>query len=73
MIMGICHCSALELSMMQDQKLFALHMHSFLRRGSNMVVVPFAYKGRQYCHDGLILLCSTLIIREACPEIDDAP
>jgi len=69
MIMGVCHCTALELSMMQDQKLLTVRWHWFLGGGSNMVVVPFAYKGGQYCRYGLMLLRSPVIIQDARPEI----
>jgi len=38
-----------------------------------MVVGIFAHKGGQYCHYGLMLLCSPVIIQDATPEIGDAP
>jgi hypothetical protein len=38
-----------------------------------MVVGPFAHKGGQYCHYGLMLSCSLVIIQDARPEIGDTP
>jgi len=38
-----------------------------------MVVGIFAHKGSQYCHYGLMLLHSLVIIQDARPEIGDAP
>jgi hypothetical protein len=38
-----------------------------------MVVGLFAHKGGQYCHYGLILWRSLVIIQETRPEIGDAP
>jgi len=38
-----------------------------------MVIGPFAYKGGQYCHYGLRLSRSPVIIQDARPEIGDAP
>jgi hypothetical protein len=38
-----------------------------------MVVGLFANKGGQYCHCGLMLSCSLVIIQDARPEIGDAP
>jgi hypothetical protein len=38
-----------------------------------MVVGLFAYKGGQYCHYGLMLSRSLVIIQDARPEIGDAP
>ena len=38
-----------------------------------MLVVIFAHKGGQYCHYGLILSHSLVIIQDARPEIGDAP
>jgi len=73
MIMGICHCSALELSMMQDQKSLTLCWRSFLGGGSDVVVGPVAHSGGQYYHYGLMLSRSPVIIQDARPEISDAP
>jgi hypothetical protein len=38
-----------------------------------MVVGIFAHKGGQYCHYGLMLSRSLVIIQDARPEIGDAP
>jgi hypothetical protein len=38
-----------------------------------MVVGPFAHQGGQYCHYGLMLLHSLVIIQDASPEISDVP
>jgi hypothetical protein len=38
-----------------------------------MVVCPFAHQGGQYCHYGLMLLHSLVIIQDASPEISDDP
>jgi hypothetical protein len=38
-----------------------------------MVVSSFAHKRGQYCHYGLMLLHSPVIIQDARPEIGDAP
>jgi len=38
-----------------------------------MVVGPVAQKGGQYCHYGLMLSHSVIIIQDARPEIGDAP
>jgi hypothetical protein len=38
-----------------------------------MVVGLFAHKGSQYCHYGLMLSRSLVIIQDAKPEIVDAP
>jgi len=72
MIMGVCHCTALELSMMQDQKLLTLRWYSFLGGGSDMVVGPFAYKGGPYYHYGLMLSRRRLIFQDARLGICDA-
>jgi hypothetical protein len=37
-----------------------------------MVVCIFAHKGGQYCHYGLMLSRSLVIIKDAGPEIGDA-
>jgi len=37
-----------------------------------MVVGPFAHKGCQYCHYGLMLSCSPVIIQNVRPEIINA-
>jgi hypothetical protein len=37
-----------------------------------MVVGPFVNKGGQYCHYGLLLSCSLVIIQDARSEIGDA-
>jgi hypothetical protein len=37
-----------------------------------MVVGPFAHKGSEYCHYGLMLSHSIVIIQAARPEISDA-
>jgi hypothetical protein len=58
---------------MQDQKSLTLHWRSFLGGGSDMVVGIFAHKGGQYCHYGLMLSRSLVIIQDARPEIGDAP
>jgi hypothetical protein len=71
MIMGICRCTALELSMMQDQKSLTLRWRSFLEGGSDMVVGPFVHKCGQYCHYGLMLSCSLVIIQDVRPEISN--
>jgi len=39
----------------------------------DMVVRIFAHKGGQYCHYGLMLSRSLVIIQDARPEIGDAP
>jgi hypothetical protein len=38
-----------------------------------MVVGIFAHKGGQYCHYGLMLSRSLVIIQDARPEMGDAP
>jgi hypothetical protein len=38
-----------------------------------MVVGIFAHKGGQYCHYGLMLSRSLVIIKDARPEIGNAP
>ena len=38
-----------------------------------MVFGPFAHNGSQYCHYGLMLSCSLVIIQDARPEIGDSP
>jgi hypothetical protein len=73
MIMGVCRWTALELSMMQDQKLLTLHCRSFVGGGSDMVAGLCAHIGGQCCHYGLILLCSLVSIQDARPDIGDAP
>jgi hypothetical protein len=73
MILGICRCSALELSMMQDQKSLTVRWHSFLRGGSDMVVGSFAHTGGQYSHYSLMLSGSPVIIQDTRLEISDAP
>jgi len=47
-IMGVCHCTALELSEMQDQKLLTLRLRSFSGGGSDIVAGLCAHKGSQY-------------------------
>jgi len=59
--------------MMQDQKLLTLRWRSFLGGGSDMVVGIFAHNAGQYCHYGLMLSRSLVIIQDARPEISDAP
>jgi hypothetical protein len=38
-----------------------------------MVIGPFPHKGGQYCHHGLMLSRSLVMIQDAGPEIGDAP
>jgi hypothetical protein len=38
-----------------------------------MVVGHFAHRGDQYCHYGLMLLCSVVIIQDTRRKIVDAP
>jgi hypothetical protein len=61
------------MSMMQDQKSLTLRWRSFLGGGSDMVVGIFAHKGGQYCHYGLMLSRSLVIIQDARPEMGDTP
>ena len=70
--MGVCGCTSRVLSMMPDQKLLTLSWRWFLAGGSDMVVVLFAHQGGQYCHYGLMLSRSLVIIQDARPEIGDA-
>jgi hypothetical protein len=59
--------------MMQDQKSLTLHGWSCLGGGSDMAVGIFAHKGGQYCHYGLMLSCSLIIIQYARRQICDDP
>jgi len=72
MIMEVCCCTALELSMMRDQKLLTLRWRSLLGGGSNMVMGICAHKGGQHCHYGLMLSRSLVSIQVARPDIGDA-
>ena len=73
MIMGVLLCTALELSKMQDQKLFTLCWRSVLGGGSDIVIGLCAHTGGQLCDYGLILLRSPVSNQHARPEIGDAP
>jgi len=57
--------------MMHDQKLWMLRWRLFLGGGSDMLIGFRAHKGSQYCHYGLMLLRSSVIIQDARPEIWD--
>jgi len=72
-IMDIRHCTALELSEMQDQKSLTLRWCLFLGGSSDVVTSIFAYKGGQYCDYGCMLLHSPWIIQDARWKIVDAP
>jgi hypothetical protein len=72
-ILGVCYCTALELSKMQDQKALTLHSGSVLRGGSNNVAALCVYKGGQYSHYSLTLAHRPVIIQDARPEIRDTP
>jgi len=72
-IMGVCCCTALGLSRMQDQTLLMLRWRSFLRGGSHIITGLCAHKGGQYCDYGLTLSHSPVIIEHARPEIRDTP
>ena len=73
MIMGVCSCTALELSKMQDQKSLMLRRLSFLGGVSDIIAGRCAHKGGQDCDYDFMLLRSQLIIHDARPEIGDAP
>ena len=55
-IMGVCGCTALEISVMQDQKLLTLCSDSELGRGSDIGAGISTQKGGHYCDHG----CTTL-------------
>jgi len=73
MIMGVCHCTALELSMMQDPKSLTLRWRLLLGGGSDMVSGLCAHKGGRYHYYSTMLSHSPVIIQDASPEISDAP
>ena len=73
MIMGVCHCTALEISKMQDQKLFTLCWSSLLGGGSDNVTDLCAHKGGQCCDYGLMLSRGPVIDQAARQKIGDAP
>jgi len=70
-IMGICHCTALELSKMPRQKLFTLGWRSFLGVGTIIVAGLCAHQGSQYCDYSVTLTHSPVIIQDAWLEIGD--
>jgi len=72
MIMGVCLCTALELSKMQNQKWLTLHGRSFLKGGSDIVACLLADKGDEHHEYSPILLRSPAIIQDARLEIGDA-
>jgi len=72
MIMGECRCTALEWSMMQDQKSLMLRWRLFSRGGSNILTIIFASKGGQYYNSGCMLSHGPQIIHDARPKIVDA-
>jgi len=73
MIMSVCHCTALELSMMQDQQSLTLSWHSFLGGGSDIGTSIFAQKGGQFYDYECMPLHGPRIIHDARPKIFDTP
>jgi hypothetical protein len=71
-IMGVCHCTALEWSQMQNQKWLTLHWHSFLEGDNDIVAGHCAHKCSRYFDYGLTLLHSPGIVQDARQEIGDA-
>jgi hypothetical protein len=70
-IMGVCHCTALELSRMHDEKLLTIGWNLFLEGASEMVVGPVVQIGGQHCHYGLMLSHTLVILQDSRPEICD--
>jgi len=72
-IMGVCHCTDLELSMMQDQKSLTLRWRSCLRGDCDIIAGLCVHNGGQYCDYSLMRLCGPGIIQDAMTEIGDTP
>jgi len=73
MIMRLYHSTALELSEMNNQKSQTLRWHSFSGGCSDIVTSIFAYKGGLYYDYWSMPLHRPWIIKDARPEIIDAP
>jgi len=72
LVMGVCRCTALELSKMQNQKWLTLHGNALFGGGSDIDAGLCAHEGSQYCDYGLMLSPSPVNILDAGPEIGDA-
>jgi hypothetical protein len=72
MIIVVCRCTALELSMIHDHTSLTLCWCSVLGGDSDKAVGSFAYKGGQYGQYGIMLSHSLVIIQDATPDISDA-
>jgi len=72
-ILGVCCCTALELSMMQDQISLMLRWRSFSVGGSDIIAGLCAHKGGQFCDYGSTLSHSRVIIQDARSDIGDTP
>jgi len=68
LIMGQRRCTALWVSMMQDQKLLTRCWRSFLGGGSDMVTSIFAHADSRWVHYGLTLFHSPQIVQNARPK-----
>jgi len=73
MIMSVCRCTALELSMMWDQKLLMFCRRSILEGCSDIGTGIFAQKGGQYYDYECMPLHGSRIIHDARPKIVDTP
>jgi hypothetical protein len=70
-IMGCCLCIAIWVTKMQLQKLLMLLWRSFLGGGSDIITNIFAHTGGSFCHCGLMMLHSPLIIEDARQKVAD--
>jgi hypothetical protein len=73
MIVGVRHCTTLELLMMQDQKSFTFCWLSLWGGGSNIIAGLGEHKSCQFWDYGFKLWRTPVIIQDARPEISDAP
>lgn len=70
-IMGCCLCIAIWVTKMKLQKLLMLLWRSFLGGGSDIITNIFAHTGGSFCHCGLMMLHSPLIIEDARQKVAD--